>query len=168
MKLFTKKVFLLVLFACSSQLVAAESNNIVASQLVTKQLKEEVIDTLITVQLIEARKSGVSSLSLTRIIPAKSYADLGMLVKPSKKAAGFEVVSISKLGMGADLGLKRGDVITSVNGVAVASAKKTNTLLQVEVGDSISLEYLSNGNLKTANTIVPGVKLPQIKIQVGG
>ncbi|MFY8349131.1 PDZ domain-containing protein [Pseudoalteromonas sp. SSM20] len=168
MKLFTKKVFLLALVACSSQLAAAESNHFVASQLVTKQLKEELIDTLIEVQLIEARKSGVSSLSLTRIIPAKSYADLGMLVKPSKKAAGFEVVSISKLGMGADLGLKRGDVITSVNGVAVASAKKPNTLWQVEVGDSISLEYLSNGNLKTASTTVPGVKLPQIKIQVGG
>ncbi|AIY65856.1 PDZ domain-containing protein [Pseudoalteromonas piratica] len=168
MKLFTKKVFLLALFACSSQFVAAESNHFVASQLVTKQLKEEVIDTLIAVQLIEAHNNGVSSLGLTRTIPAKSYADLGMLVKPSKKAAGFEVVSISKLGMGADLGLKRGDVITSVNGVAVASAKKPNDLLQFEVGEPINLEYLSNGNLKTANTIVPGVKLPQIKIQVGG
>lgn len=166
MKLLTKKVFLLALLACSSQFVAAKSNHFVASQLVTKQLKEEVIDTLIAVQLIESHNSGVSSLGLTRIIPAKSYADFGMLVKPSKKEAGFEVVSISKLGMGADLGLKRGDVITSINGVAVA--KIPNALLQVEVGEPISLEYLSNGNLKMASTIVPGVKLPKIKIQVGG
>lgn len=80
--------------------------------------------------------------------PARK-AIMGMLGKPTEK--GIAIDSIIPHSSFAVLPVKKGDVLTAINGVAITTLQQYGSAVSgIRAGDAIKIQYLSNGKEKTA------------------
>ena len=71
------------------------------------------------------------------------------LMQIGKKVDGFYVADVAKNSPAFSIDLKKGDIITKVNDKKITYAKDLKTALyEFDVGDVVSVEYISNGTRK--------------------
>ncbi len=74
-------------------------------------------------------------------------------------ATGIYVYSLTEGGGAEAAGIQKGDIITEVNGTAVGTMNKLNTLLvQYDPGQTVTLTILRDGKEKTVDVVLTGDK----------
>jgi putative serine protease PepD len=80
------------------------------------------------------------------------HAYFGASLEDSTSPLGARLVSVSRSGPSADAGMKKGDVVTAVDGVGVAEAADMISLTRAHLaGDTVSVAFMRGGRSQTVN-----------------
>jgi hypothetical protein len=171
-KIFISLVVFFLLLIPSTIAHADEYVYSAESQLLLKQLEDEIVGTILAVINHEkAAGKNLADFKYSLSIPAKAYVELGMLIDTKDIKSGFKVVSLTKGSAADQAGIKINDVILEINGAKVAeiiNVEAVRGLWHIEPYDELKLGIrTSSGLYKSIIVTVPGTYLPEITLKLG-
>lgn len=106
-------------------------------------------------------------------VPAQRVSNLGLLVdNPRADGDGLRVVGVTPGGIGEHLGLRSGDRLLSLNGIALTGAGAGNSLRQaidaLPDGSAIVFEFRRDGRTQSTTGALSSVFVPAMRLSIGG
>lgn len=160
---------LIFMLATSFQLKSNEVSE--QSDRLLKDLERQITATVAAIAEIEAR-AGVSAEDIHILIeiPAKMSPNLGLVLDLESEDLGYKVLSTRPSSLADELGLRPGDIITSVNGVKVNKQNRMAAFSELEnttPGEFLGFRVIKNGKSTMLRAMVNGKYSPSIKVEIG-
>jgi hypothetical protein len=168
-----KRTRYLNLFAASilSLSISAAPQLTAESEVLIEQLKHQIEGTIIAIGKNEAKVGHiVEDLNLTIELPAKSEANLGILLDVDRPNEGFKILSVSPGSTAEQLELEVGTNIVSFNETPIkdsTSARVLNQIQMLSAGDRIKFTIDNGARVNDYEATIEGRFIPDIKLEVG-
>ena len=168
-----KRTRYLNLFAASilSLSISAAPQLTAESEVLIEQLKHQIEGTIIAIGKNEAKVGHiVEDLNLTIELPAKSEANLGILLDVDRPNEGFKILSVSPGSTAEQLELEVGTNIVSFNEMPIkdsTSARVLNQIQMLSAGDRIKFTIDNGARVNDYEATIEGRFIPDIKLEVG-
>ena len=141
------------------------------SEVLIENLQGQIKSTMVAV--IEAEKKAghtTDNFHLLFDLPAEHYTNLGMVLDLDENGNGYRVLSVTPESMANSIGIKRNDLITSINDIQVFNSSARNAYAELEnaiPGEKVKFTINRNAESLSLEAVLPGVFIPAIKLEIG-
>lgn len=164
-------LFLLVLAAGPVSANDIDKNWSPQSQELLKSLINDMRETMSLIAIAEAKQGRTLEQFKYNLDLAGAYQiNLGLILQLNSTESAFDILSVTPGSLASSHGLRVGDEIAMLNGIAVSAGTEAGILKkiqQLQVDEEVSLTFNRNGKKQEIVIPVSGKYVPRIKLEIG-
>lgn len=159
----------LLLASCSAALSATQITE--QSQTLIENLQDQIKSTVAAVAEVEAKAgNSVKDIYLLVDLPAKHSPNMGLVLDLDSSEDSYKVLSVTPGSLAESLNINQGDLITSINKIAIDKSNKRGAFSELEAsspGDIVNIGLKQSGKETIIDAVVVGQYTPSIKLEIG-